>query len=141
VILRRSLHRLLGRPDLTEMAARSAVVPLDVDWLAGTCLVLRRAVLDVVGLLDERFFLYWEDVDWCLRAKRGGWRVVFDPRLTVTHIGGVATGSRGPRHYYRSMVRFYRKWYGGPVAAVLVMALAVYAPVVGALRRLLANRR
>lgn len=161
-LIRRGLRRLLGKPEETISLAPASfsptgtsshqrhhsvvalppttAAPFDVDWVAGTCLVARREAFATLGLLDERFFLYWEDVDWCLRAKRRGWRVVFAPDVAVTHIGGASTGSSAPAHYYRSLVRFYRKWYGAPAALVLAGLLRLYAPVVAAMRRIHAYR-
>jgi N-acetylglucosaminyl-diphospho-decaprenol L-rhamnosyltransferase len=62
-----------------------------VEWVSGSCMLLRRSALDQVGLLDERFFLYVEDVDLCRRLRLGGWDVRFSPELEVTHVGGVST--------------------------------------------------
>jgi N-acetylglucosaminyl-diphospho-decaprenol L-rhamnosyltransferase len=60
----------------------------DADQLMGAALMLRRAALNQVGLLDERFFLYYEEVDLCHRLRRAGWRAVFVPDATITHLGG-----------------------------------------------------
>jgi GT2 family glycosyltransferase len=62
--------------------------PRDVAWLSGCALMVRAELCERVGLLDERFFLYWEDVDWCLRAARSGWRIVHEPSAKVWHEGG-----------------------------------------------------
>jgi GT2 family glycosyltransferase len=58
-----------------------------VDWISGCAMLVRRAVLERVGLLDERFFIYWEETEWCLRARREGWRVVHVPAAKVWHKG------------------------------------------------------
>jgi GT2 family glycosyltransferase len=65
----------------------------DVPWVAGCAMWLRVRALDAVGLFDERFFAYHEEVDWCVRAWRGGWRVVYCPRVVVTHTGRGSHGS------------------------------------------------
>ena len=57
----------------------------DVDWMLGACLMARREAIDDVGPLDERFYLYVEDIDWCLRMHQRGWRVVYHPAAQVTH--------------------------------------------------------
>ncbi len=86
----------------------------DVDWASGACLVIRRELIDRIGGLDEAFFMYSEDVDYCLRAWRAGYRVLYRPGAVVTHLGG-QTSARTPfrpiyeRH--RSMYRFYKKHY------------------------------
>ena len=103
----------------------------DVDQLMGSCLLLRRTMLEHIGLLDEQFFLYFEDVDLCLRLWRTGWRVVFVADLTVTHLGGESSNT-DPRnslgHRYSSLFAFYRKHYPKwhlPVLRLFVQITAV----------------
>lgn len=98
----------------------------DVDWVAGTCLVARRAALDQVSGLDERFFLYWEDVDLGMRLRAAGWRVVFFPSASITHIGGGSVGLHTARWYDRSLVQLYAKHYGGLFAAGVWWLLQLY---------------
>jgi GT2 family glycosyltransferase len=57
----------------------------EVDWVIGACMILRREALDRVGLLDEDFFMYYEDIDLCLRLWQGGWKVYYNPEVTVRH--------------------------------------------------------
>jgi GT2 family glycosyltransferase len=61
--------------------------PRDVSWLAGCALLVRRETLQQVGLLDERFFCYWEEVDWCVRIQQANWRVVHVPAAKLWHKG------------------------------------------------------
>jgi GT2 family glycosyltransferase len=98
----------------------------DVDWVAGTCLVARRAALDQVGGLDERFFLYFEDVDLGMRLRRAGWRVVFLPAVAITHAGGGSVGAHTSAWYDRSLTRLYAKHYGGLAAAGVWWLLWLY---------------
>jgi GT2 family glycosyltransferase len=65
------------------------------DWVPGCYYLVRREVIDQVGLFDPRYFLYYEEVDHCLTAKRAGWEVVFYPDTTVIHIGGESAKSDG----------------------------------------------
>lgn len=65
--------------------------PMEVDWVSGACMVVRRKALDDVGLLDERFFMYWEDADWCRRMWRKGGKVVYFPQASVVHYVGVSS--------------------------------------------------
>jgi GT2 family glycosyltransferase len=85
-----------------------------VAQLRGSCLLLRRTMLEHIGLLDERFFLYFEEVDLCLRLQQTGWRAVFVADSSVTHLGGESSRI-DPRnalgHRYRSLFAFYRKHY------------------------------
>ncbi len=97
-----------------------------VDWVAGTCLIVRRQALAQVGLLDEQFFLYFEDVDWGLRFRQAGWQVMFVPTIAVTHIGGGSVGASAVEHYDRSLVRFYAKYYGRWAALGVQLALRCY---------------
>ena len=64
-----------------------------VDWVPGTYFVIRRDLLDEIGLLDERFFMYFEEVDYCYRARQANWDVAFHPALTVIHLGGASAVS------------------------------------------------
>ncbi len=86
----------------------------DVDQLMGSCMLLRRSTLEHIGLLDERFFLYFEEVDLCQRLYQAGWRVAFVADAAVTHLGGECSKS-DPRnalgHRYSSLFTFYRKHY------------------------------
>jgi N-acetylglucosaminyl-diphospho-decaprenol L-rhamnosyltransferase len=109
-----------------------------VDSLNGAFMLVRREALEQVGLLDEGYWLYMDDLDWCFRFKRAGWEVWYDGRVTALHVKGGTTVTerrrsrhRGLRHnvaFHRSMGRFYRKFYAGrnPVldAAVYVAILA-----------------
>jgi GT2 family glycosyltransferase len=77
-------------------------------------MLLRREVLECVGLLDERFFMYGEDLDWCLRAREAGWTVRYEPSVVVQHQHGAASRKRALRttfHFFRAMDLFYRKHY------------------------------
>ncbi len=86
----------------------------DVDWMLGGALLARREAVDDVGGMDERFFLYFEDVDWCSRMHRRGWRVVYVPQATMVHAHQRASArgflSRGQRMHLESALRFYEKW-------------------------------
>ena len=110
-----------------------------VDQLMGSCLLLRRAALEHIGLLDERFFLYFEEVDLCQRLYQTGWRVVFVADVTVTHLGGESSKT-DPRnslgHRYSSLFAFYRKHYPRwklPVLRLFVQ-IAALARVIGGQR-------
>src|SRR5207237_769005 len=69
--------------------------PRDVEWIAGCAMWIRREALAAVGLLDETFFAYHEEVDWCARARAAGWRVVYRPAAVVTHTGRGGAGRGG----------------------------------------------
>ena len=65
-----------------------------VDWAVGAALLFRRSALDAIGGLDERFFMYVEDLEWCWRARSRGWKVLFEPTAVVRHVGNASGGSR-----------------------------------------------
>ena len=99
----------------------------DVDWVSGCALLIRRECLEQIGPLDaETFFMYCEDIDWCLRAKQAGWRVTYFPGAVVTHAIGRSSDQVAERmiiEHHRSMWRFYKKHR------------AVFAPTVSPLLR------
>ena len=100
----------------------------DVDWLVGACLMMRRTTLEGVGLLDERFFMYSEEMDWCYRAKQLDWRVIYLPSAQVVHHEGKSSEQVLPvRHvqFQRSKVLFFKKHYGGGRGEVLRVYLLV----------------
>jgi N-acetylglucosaminyl-diphospho-decaprenol L-rhamnosyltransferase len=115
---------LLGRTSLlTRLFLGSSLVkrqfpavsaqdrPVAVDWVSGACMTIRRATLDDVGLLDERFFMYFEDTDLCRRVREAGWSVYYIPQIEVAHQAGSSTRSR-PRAIWRlhkSAFLYHRK--------------------------------
>lgn len=87
-----------------------------VDWLAGASLMMRRNLLDRIGLFDEGYFLYFEETDLCLRAHRAGWHVLYVRDSQVAHIGGVSTGMKRwdkvPAYWYDSRLRYFTVNHG-----------------------------
>jgi GT2 family glycosyltransferase len=104
-----SRRNLPGRDNGTD--------PIVVDWVSGACLIARREAFDAIGGMDEGFFLYWEDADFCRRLKDAGWRIAYLPYAAVTHVGG-----RSSRHsarasleaFHRSAFRLYWKHASAP---------------------------
>ncbi len=87
----------------------------EVDWVTGACFLVRRDVLASVGLLDEAFFMYSEELDWQYRIKKAGWRVVYLPTARVIHYGGQSSSQVVPAqhiYFHSSKVYFFRKHYG-----------------------------
>ena len=68
--------------------------PLEVDWVPGTFTIIRKEMLDAIGAFDERFYIYYEETDLCLRAKKAGWKIFFIPDAEVMHIGGACSKTR-----------------------------------------------
>jgi GT2 family glycosyltransferase len=95
---------------------RSLTTPHDVDWVSGACLLVRRADAEAVGLMDERFFLYTEDVDLCASIRARGRRVRFVPSVEVQHLRGRSRShdpSAALAAYRRSQLAFYEKHHPG----------------------------
>lgn len=87
----------------------------DVGWLSGSALMVRRETFEQIGLLDERFFMYCEDVDWCKQAGDNGWRVVYYPKVSVSHrIGAASDKNPVPmiKQHHRSMLLYFLKYNG-----------------------------
>lgn len=85
-----------------------------VDWVSGACLLVRRFVAEQVGLLDERYFLYTEDVDFCASVRAAGWKVLFTPAAEIVHLRGRSRATAAPasnQAYRRSHLAFYEKHY------------------------------
>jgi len=94
----------------------------EVDWLVGAALMARREVYEQIGGLDEGFFMYSEELDWCKRAKDAGWRIVYDPAAEIIHYEGKSSEQAVARRdiaFFSSRVRYTRK-YHGPVWAELL---------------------
>ena len=123
-----------------------------VDSLNGAFMLIRREALDDVGLLDEGYWLYMDDLDWCFRFHRRGWGVWYDGSVSVLHVKGgtTVTERRRARHravpqtvaFHRSMGRFYRKFYAGrrPLFDVVIY-LAIGAKAAIAVTRSVVARR
>jgi N-acetylglucosaminyl-diphospho-decaprenol L-rhamnosyltransferase len=83
-----------------------------VDWVSGACLLVRREAAEAVGLLDERYFMYCEDVDFCAALRAAGHRILYAPEVVVTHLRGRSRASAPAattRRYRDSQLAFYRK--------------------------------
>jgi GT2 family glycosyltransferase len=117
-------------PELDEYALG------EVDAVNGAYMLIRKTAMDEVGLLDEGYWLYMDDLDWCYRFKDAGWQVVYDGRVSSMHVKGGTTKRkrhRGLKHnvaFHRSMGRFYRKFYAGKNP---LMDIAIYLAIGGKL--------
>jgi hypothetical protein len=116
------LTRLARRIGLGSEVARDFVRtgdplpdgPVEVDAISGAFMFVRRSALDVVGPLDEGYFLHCEDLDWCERFRRAGYSVLFVPDVKVVHDKGTSSRGRPVRvlwHMHRGMIRYYRKFF------------------------------
>ncbi|MCL5962030.1 MAG: glycosyltransferase family 2 protein [Chloroflexi bacterium] len=134
-----SLYRMLGlskafprsrrfaRYNLTYLDSDDVV---EVDSVVGAFMLIRGDVLKTVGMLDEDFFMYGEDLDLAYRAKQMGWKVYYNGKVEVLHYKGESSRQRGIKtsfEFYRAMLTFYRKHYASstpfPVNALIVGAI------------------
>ena len=109
----RAVEHRLGAP-------LRADVEQDVDWVCGSFLLMRRACLEQIGRLDERFFIYDEDIDWCRRAGAAGWKIRFWPGASMVHVGASARPFMKDKTFvhFRSHLSYIRKHHS-PVPAAL----------------------
>ena len=104
------------------LADRSDDEPQDVDWLVGACLCVRAAAAAEVGLFDESFFMYSEELDWCRRFHAAGWGVAYVPSAEVVHLEGASSRLdlvARDRTFQASKLRYAAKWHGRWVAHAL----------------------
>jgi N-acetylglucosaminyl-diphospho-decaprenol L-rhamnosyltransferase len=94
----------------------------EVDWLVGACLLVRRAAFEQVGGFDERFFMYFEETDWCRRYRQAGWSVRFEPTAVARHLGGQSSDqvpARRQCEFNESKCRYMLKWNGRALSLAL----------------------
>jgi GT2 family glycosyltransferase len=88
--------------------------PVFLEAISGAFMLVRRKALEDVGLLDEKYFLHCEDLDWCMRFRRTGWKILFVPNVEVVHYSGTCSKNRSffvLWHKHKGMIRFYRKFF------------------------------
>ncbi|MBD2075040.1 glycosyltransferase family 2 protein [Phormidium sp. FACHB-592] len=107
------LSRWIGVPPIADC-------PHETNWVAGASMIIRREVFDAIGLLDENYFMYFEEVDFCLRAHRAGWSCWYVPQSHVVHFVGQSSGvtdskrppKRMPTYWFDSRRRYFLKNHG-----------------------------
>lgn len=122
--------------------------PFEPPWLSFAGVVIRRDVIDQIGPMDERYFMYFEDIDYCRRARRAGWKVLHDPSARIIHLRGgtssvksaIMNRERIPQYYYESRSRYFAKYYGGRVGLWFTNVLWMAGRVISSLRELLGNK-
>ena len=121
------VSRLLSRRIVAPPARDEAHA---TDWVAGASMIVRKEVFEAVGLMDEEYFLYFEEVDFCLRAARAGWPCWCVPQSRVVHLVGQSSGvsdtrrpaRRVPRYWFASRKRYFRKNHGAATALLADLA-------------------
>jgi N-acetylglucosaminyl-diphospho-decaprenol L-rhamnosyltransferase len=117
---------------VTQLLSRWTLAPVVVDqpcqtdWVAGASMLIRREVFEAIGLLDEKYFMYFEEVDFCLQAKKTGWPCWYVPQSRVVHLVGQSSGvtdtklqpKRRPQYWFDSRRRYFIKNHGWLYAAI-----------------------
>ena len=111
------ITRLFKRYEVPLRVSDNVIYP---EWTSFACVLIRRQVFEDIGLLDEEFFMYFEDVDFCKRAREAGWNIIHNPEAHVVHLRGgsspvksqAAKKKRLPRYFYESRSRYYHKHFG-----------------------------
>jgi len=139
-----ALYRLMRRwevPRRMDPARAQAV-----DWVSGAAMLIRPALLETIGALDEQYFLYFEETDFCRRAWQAGFATWYVPASRVMHIGGGVTAvervpalKRLPAYWFESRRRYFALSFG-PGRAMLIDAIALACSGVGVLQRALRRR-
>ena len=104
------------------------VDPVEVEAVSGSCMLVNRAALKDVGLLDEGYFLHCEDLDWCMRFRQRGWKIMFVPDAHVVHHKGTCSKARPifvEWHKHKGMMRFYGKFFRHQYPGILMWIVAV----------------
>jgi GT2 family glycosyltransferase len=121
--------------------------PHPIGWVSGAAMIVRRRVIEQIGLFDEKYFLYYEETDFALRAARAGWSCWHIPQARIVHYVGYSSGvtvrnrplDRKPKYWFESRRRFFVKNHGGLYAGLADLA-AISGIVLGSVRRVLARK-
>ena len=105
---------------------RNSLEPIEVDSVIGACMIVRREAMEQGGFLDEDYFLFLEETDWCYRLKKAGWKVYHVPQAEIYHFQGKSAAREKRRarvEYYRSRYHFFEKNRGSLQWSLLLMGL------------------
>jgi GT2 family glycosyltransferase len=126
-LLNKSLLRWLF-PKKFPGKERNYSEPIEVDSVIGACMMVRRDTLDQVGLLDEDYFLFLEETDWCYRMKKAGWKIYHVPQAEIYHFQGKSAETvkkRARVEFYRSRYHFFKKNRGNLQWFFLLIGLMI----------------
>lgn len=116
ILFKRTIKRMLGIATGAVLEKRNLNSPQLVDWLSGSCMMLRKAAIEEVGLIDERYFMYAEDMDWCRSFSVNGWGVWFFPMWKIEHNASRDSSSKLFFSnklmwiHLHSLLKYYLKW-------------------------------
>jgi GT2 family glycosyltransferase len=126
-LLNKNLLRWLF-PNRFPGKERNYSEPIEVDSVIGAGMMVRRETTEQVGLLDEEYFLFLEETDWCYRMKKGGWKIYYVPQAEIYHFQGRSAEREKKRarvEYYRSRYLFFKKNRGSLQWSILLMGLII----------------
>ena len=107
---------------------QQSVRTCEADWVGGACLLARREAIEAVGFLEEDYFLYTEELDWCYQMKQSGWKVYYLPQAVAIHWGGGSAHVLADQkwlHLQQNSILFFRKHHGARVARFLAFVLSL----------------
>lgn len=113
LLVNESVLRMIAPRHYTPKTVQSSG-PMEIESGIGACLMVRKAAVDAVGLLDERYFFFFEETDWALCMRRAGWKSFFVPAARIYHLQGQSVGHRLASRvlFYESRYRYFKKWHG-----------------------------
>lgn len=125
---RKTIHFLLkwGGPFYTWHFNRKYSGVFEIDWVSGSCLAIKREVIEQIGLLDENIRIYFEDIDWCYKIRRRGWQVIHHGNIPVFHYGGQSAkkfAGLASYQYRVSQLYFWSKYY--PARRVWILRMLI----------------
>lgn len=97
---------------ITQDRIKKNKKPIETGWIAGACMLVRKNVIDQVGGLDESYFMYAEDAEWCERIKKGGWKIYHLPFVEVIHHQGASSNDTTSIHWLKAMIQYMKIKYG-----------------------------
>ena len=135
--------KMMAKYNLTYLNPNEAH---EVDAVSGAFLMIRREVIDNIGLLDERFFMYGEELDWCFRVKKAGWTVMYYPGAQIVHYKGQCSrfnSRKAAFEFYRAMYLFYKKHFAKNYSPVInfVIYAGIFLRAVGSWKSFLFSSR
>lgn len=133
------LSELMGKNFRVRTPVADCPDAYEVDWIMGACMLVRSSTVDEVGMLDDAYFFYSEETDWCYRIKKKNWKVWYLASAEIYHLGG-GSSNRGSlvqlARLYQGKLIFFKKYHGDFITALLRYGLA-FGNSLGVMRRLL----
>lgn len=138
--------KALSRYDVPIPVANT---PFEPEWTSFACVLVRRQVIDEIGLMDEGYFMYYDDIDYCRRARDAGWKILHYPEARVVHLRGgsgtvkqeVATRKRPRPYLYASRSRYFAKFYGGQLGLLQANLCWLMGRSISLAREVVGNRK